>query len=772
MLGLRDLPIAAKLTLSAGLALLLLGVLVVSVRSSSGRVEELYRQGAEDEQAARNATLARRAAFEMQLLSQEVIHNQSVEGAKTAVTGVAAQAALAREALRKAAVSTDAAMHEKLTVVEARLATFETVLSRTLELRVAMLETRDKDFFPQYRGFAKQLESVRAGLAAEDIPYAELAPLRSALEDYASAVNTARVTTLRFLATGDRSEAAALKDAAANASANVETLQHSAISAELKSQVAALAAAGTGMQHAAAELFEVAARLDAFAARDLDAALRAMHQSVDEAVQDFVTRAEASRGEAADAMASSRAQTLWYAAGIAVLMLGAGIGTAKAIARPIRLMTLKVQAMARGDTSLAIGHAGRRDEIGRMAAALESLRDAVRKAFVQSQMIEQIPVGIMTADAREGRITYANPESLHVMERIRSHLPVPPDQLVGQPLAVVDPQQPELEQILRDPARLPHRSRIKIGGEAMDLLISPLRDAEGQYAGPMVTWSVQTGRVRLSERFEQTVGAIATSVGKNAQSMTETAQAMSQAAAESGQGSMAVATASDEAAANVQSVAASAEELAASVQEISRQVSESARIAGQAVREAEDTDRCVNNLSEAANRIGDVVRLISDIAGRTNLLALNATIEAARAGEAGKGFAVVASEVKTLATQTAKATGEIGAQIGAMQGEVAQAVGALRSIGDTIQRMNEIATAIAGAVEEQGATTQEIARAVQHAAIGTSEVSGNISTVRNSVDHTGRQAEAVLEAAKALTAQSDTLKAEVASFLTAVQEAA
>jgi methyl-accepting chemotaxis protein len=133
---------------------------------------------------------------------------------------------------------------------------------------------------------------------------------------------------------------------------------------------------------------------------------------------------------------------------------------------------------------------------------------------------------------------------------------------------------------------------------------------------------------------------------------------------------------------------------------------------------------------------------------------------------------VVASEVKTLATQTAKATGEIGAQIGAMQGEVAQAVGALRSIGDTIQRMNEIATAIAGAVEEQGATTQEIARAVQHAAIGTSEVSGNISTVRNSVDHTGRQAEAVLEAAKALTAQSDTLKAEVASFLTAVQEAA
>ena len=206
--------------------------------------------------------------------------------------------------------------------------------------------------------------------------------------------------------------------------------------------------------------------------------------------------------------------------------------------------------------------------------------------------------------------------------------------------------------------------------------------------------------------------------------------------------------------------------------EIGRQVSESARIAGQAVREAEDTDRCVNHLSEAASRIGDVVRLISDIAGRTNLLALNATIEAARAGEAGKGFAVVASEVKTLATQTARATGEIGAQITAMQTEVGQAVGALRSIGATIQRMNEIATAIAGAVEEQGATTQEIARAVQHAAAGTAEVNNNIATVTDSVGHTGRQAEAVLVAATTLTRQSDTFKAEVASFLSAVREAA
>jgi methyl-accepting chemotaxis protein len=233
----------------------------------------------------------------------------------------------------------------------------------------------------------------------------------------------------------------------------------------------------------------------------------------------------------------------------------------------------------------------------------------------------------------------------------------------------------------------------------------------------------------------------------------------------------AVSSASEEASSNVQTVAAAADELAASIAEILRQVSDSTKVADKAVHDARRTNDQMQQLEGAAQKIGEVVGLITTIANQTNLLALNATIEAARAGEAGKGFAVVASEVKNLASQTARATDEIGSQIKAIQATTGAAVREIGAICDTIVKMGEIATAIASAVEEQGAATQEIARNVQQAAHGTEEVSKNVAGVTQSAGETGSAASQVLGSAEDLARQSEVLRDKVDGFLATLRSA-
>ena len=194
-------------------------------------------------------------------------------------------------------------------------------------------------------------------------------------------------------------------------------------------------------------------------------------------------------------------------------------------------------------------------------------------------------------------------------------------------------------------------------------------------------------------------------------------------------------------------------------------------MAGEAVGQAHRTNDRVGELSKAAGRIGDVVELINKIAGQTNLLALNATIEAARSGEAGRGFAVVASEVKALAEQTARATGEIGQQIAGIQAATQESVGAIKEISGTIEKLSEISSTIASAVEQQGAATQEIARNVQQAAHGTQQVSAHITDVQQGAGETGSASAKVLTAAQSLSGDASRLKQEVGRFLTSVRAA-
>ncbi|MGY4593553.1 methyl-accepting chemotaxis protein [Bradyrhizobium sp. GM22.5] len=277
---------------------------------------------------------------------------------------------------------------------------------------------------------------------------------------------------------------------------------------------------------------------------------------------------------------------------------------------------------------------------------------------------------------------------------------------------------------------------------------------------------------KLADGFEAAIGEIVDTVSLAATELEASASTLT-STAERGQQltTMVAAAASEEASTNVQAVASATEELSSSITEISRQVQESARVANEAVGQARVTTERVSELSRAATRIGDVVELINTIAGQTNLLALNATIEAARAGEAGRGFAVVASEVKALAEQTAKATGEIGQQIASIQTATEHSVGAIKDISGTIEKLSEISSTIAAAVEEQGAATQEISRNVQQAAEGTHQVSANITDVQRGANETGSASSQVLAAAQSLSGDSNRLKLEVGNFLDTVRAA-
>jgi methyl-accepting chemotaxis protein len=298
------------------------------------------------------------------------------------------------------------------------------------------------------------------------------------------------------------------------------------------------------------------------------------------------------------------------------------------------------------------------------------------------------------------------------------------------------------------------------------------RDAAAQDAHNKVSSAARRNElIRFADEFEAAVGAIVSNVSASAVQLESAAGTLTRTADTTQSLSNQVASASEEASQNMQSVASATEELSASVDEIGKRVRESNRIAEAAVQQAEATDGRIGKLSRAAQQIGDVVKLITAIAEQTNLLALNATIEAARAGEAGRGFAVVASEVKSLASQTARATDEISSHISGMQSATQESVAAIKEIGGTIGQISEISSSIATAVEQQGSATQEIARSVQNVAQGTQEAAANIMQVNRGATETGSASEDVLNSARSLSSESKRLRAELDRFMANIRAA-
>ena len=271
--------------------------------------------------------------------------------------------------------------------------------------------------------------------------------------------------------------------------------------------------------------------------------------------------------------------------------------------------------------------------------------------------------------------------------------------------------------------------------------------------------------------FESRAGMVMSTVVSASSELQAAAESLAGSAEETLQQSNSVAQSAEAATGNVQSVAAAGEELSASISEILRQARQSSEIATDAVHAAGTTDEKIQQLSQAADKIGSVIEIIQGIASQTNLLALNATIEAARAGEAGRGFAVVANEVKDLAGQTTRATNEIAATIAGIQDVTNGTIEAMRGIGRKIEKIHAIAQEIAGSVEEQGRATSEIAQSVQLAAVGTTQVSGNIVHVNEAATNTGAASAQVMSAARDLAEQAETLRSEMDKFLISARAA-
>lgn len=375
-------------------------------------------------------------------------------------------------------------------------------------------------------------------------------------------------------------------------------------------------------------------------------------------------------------------------------------------------------------------------------------------------MLEHSPVNMIFMD-HDFVIRYMNPASRRMLAQLQQHLPVPVDEVVGSSIDLFHRDPGGVREIVLRREDLPHHAEVSLGDETLELTVSGVTSATGEFIGAISTWSVVTAQ-RASERQEkQAIARLRTTLTcvvdnstkllRASQELSGVSSQMTTNAEDTFAQAQTVSNTSERVNASVQSVAGSVEEMGASVREIAKNTAEAASIGESGVKVAEETNVIVNKLGEASAEIGQVLKVITSIAQQTNLLALNATIEAARAGSAGKGFAVVANEVKDLAKETARATEEISLKIDAIQTNTYSVVSAIDNVRAIIRQINDYQNAIAGAVEEQSVTTTQIARNVAEAARGTEEITTHISAVVRAAEGTTAGSEELQRSASTLS---------------------
>ncbi len=379
------------------------------------------------------------------------------------------------------------------------------------------------------------------------------------------------------------------------------------------------------------------------------------------------------------------------------------------------------------------------DHQGNVLRVIKLATDVTAKKTEESRMmtmIERMPVAVMTADPNNDfKINYLNGTSKTTLGLIEQYLPIKVADMLGSSIDVFHKSPGHQRQMLKDSSRLPHRTKIRLGPETLDLQVTAITDHDGKYLGPMLTWSIATAHVTMTTDVSAVVGSVANAVDKM------------QRAAEGLTGS------ADQSRAEAESVAANSIQMTGSIREISSQVGLVSERAQQIAVQAGTTDQTVRLLAENAGKVDAVVAMIKSIAEQTNLLALNATIEAARAGESGRGFAVVANEVKALAAQTAKATDEITHRVAAIQTAIGGAVQAIETITGAVGELSNLTVAMAAAVDEQTHSTQAM--------------STSIGSVSEAANRTGQLAVSVHELAARVAAETGSLTTTMDRFVKA-----